>query len=101
MVFRGEMITLIFLDEFFGIPRVPRKKRFVVFAGVDEEKVGLVVDSLVGRREIVIKSLDKTFMDVRGFAGATVLGDGQVSLILDIPALMDQSRMARESLHIS
>lgn len=101
MVFRGEMITLIFLDDFFGIPRVERKKRFVVFAGVDEEKVGLVVDSLVGRREIVIKSLDKTFMDVRGFAGATVLGDGQVSLILDIPALMDQSRVARESLHIA
>jgi two-component system chemotaxis sensor kinase CheA len=100
MVFRGEMITLIFLDEFFEIPRVPRKKRFVVFAGVDEERVGLIVDSLIGRREIVIKSLDKTFMDVRGFAGATVLGDGQVSLILDVPALMDQSREARDSLRI-
>lgn len=95
MVFRGEMITLIYLDEFFDLPRRPRRKRFIVFAGVDEERVGIVVDSLIGRREIVIKSLDKTFMDVRGFAGATVLGDGQVSLILDIPALIDETRKLR------
>lgn len=100
MVFRGEMLTLLYLDRLFEIPSRPRKKRFIVFAGVDEEKVGIVVDQLIGRREIVIKSLDRTFMDVRGFAGATVLGDGQVSLILDVPALMDQSKKMRKSLQL-
>ncbi len=96
IVFRGEVITLLRLDDFFGLPRQKKRKRFIVFAGVDDDKVGFVVDSLIGRREIVIKSLDKTFMDVKGFAGATVLGDGQVSLILDVPAVMERSRQDRK-----
>ncbi len=92
VTFRDEIAPLLYLNEVFGLPRAARRRQFIVFAGIDEQKVGLVVDALIGRREIVIKSLDKTFMDVRGFAGATVLGDGRVSLILDIPALMEDSK---------
>ena len=69
---------------------VLRTSRF--FAEDDDSKIGLVVDSLIGRREIVSKTLDKRFVSVKGVQGATVLGDGTVSLILDVPALVDDAK---------
>ncbi len=89
---RDEVIPLLYLYEYFELPYSGNRKFFVVFVGVDDNKVGLVVDKLIGRREIVIKSLNKRFASVRGFAGGTVLGDGTVSLILDIPVLVQQSK---------
>ena len=51
---------------------------------------GLVVDELLGQRDIVIKSLGRSLSDVRGFAGATDLGDQRVALVLDAPALLEE-----------
>lgn len=92
IMFREEIIPLIYLDRWFDLPGADSKKSFIVFAGDDDNKIGLVVNSLIGRREIVIKSLDKRYVDVKGFAGATILGDGTVSLILDVPALIEDAR---------
>ena len=67
-------------DDATGPPR-PGEHLVIVEAG--ESACALVVDALVGRQEIVIKSLARVFRDIRGLAGATVLGDGSVALILD------------------
>ena len=92
---RDEVVPLIYLEEFFGLTSRPEdNKFFIVLAGDVDNKVGLVVNHLYGRREIVIKSLDRRFTSVKGFAGGTVLGDGTVSLILDIPVLVEESRKA-------
>jgi len=89
---RDEVVPLIYLEEFFGLdPRPGDNKFFIVLAGDVDNKIGLVVNHLYGKQEIVIKSLDRRFASVKGFAGGTVLGDGNVSLILDIPALIDES----------
>ncbi len=60
----------------------------IVVARADDKLVGLAVDSLIGKQEIVIKSLGEYLGDIRGIAGASILGDGQVALILDIPTLV-------------
>ena len=89
---RDEVIPLIYLQEFFELdPRPEDNKFFIVLAGDVDSKVGLVVNHLYGKQEIVIKSLDRRFASVKGFAGGTVLGDGTVSLILDIPTLIEES----------
>lgn len=61
---------------------------YVVVVGVAERRVGLIVDSLLGEQEIVIKSLGKFIGDIRGISGATILGDGHIALILDINGLL-------------
>jgi len=56
-----------------------------------ETALGLIVDELIGIQEVVLKSLEKNFRAVRGLSGASILGDGRVSLILDVDALIDMS----------
>ena len=90
--FRETVIPLIFLQHYFDLGEARSNKNFIVFAEDDDSKIGLVVDSLIGRREIVSKALDKRFISVKGVQGATVLGDGTVSLILDVPALVDDAK---------
>ncbi len=58
-------------------------------------RLGLVVDELRGQQDIVIKPLGKSLRDVRGFAGATDLGDQRVALVLDAPALLEEDRWPR------
>jgi two-component system chemotaxis sensor kinase CheA len=62
----------------------------VVAVRLGERQVGIVVSSLVGEQEVVIKSLSRALGDVRGVSGATILGDGQVALIVDVPSLLNQ-----------
>ncbi|MBI3891906.1 MAG: chemotaxis protein CheA [Candidatus Wallbacteria bacterium] len=90
--FRETVIPLIYLQDYFELGEQRSNKSFIVFAEDDDSKIGLVVDSLIGRREIVSKTLDKRFVSVKGVQGATVLGDGTVSLILDVPALVDDAK---------
>ncbi|MBI2944859.1 MAG: chemotaxis protein CheW, partial [Candidatus Wallbacteria bacterium] len=90
--FRETVIPLIYLQDYFELGDHRSNKSFIVFAEDDDSKIGLVVDSLIGRREIVSKTLDKQFVSVKGVQGATVLGDGTVSLILDVPALVDDAK---------
>jgi len=60
----------------------------VVVVSMGAQKIGFVVDSLIGQEEVVIKPLGALLHGMRGLAGATITGDGRISLILDIPGLM-------------
>ncbi len=58
----------------------------------EQERVAVMVDELLGQQQVVIKSLEKNFKKVEGIAGATILGDGTVSFILDVRGLIELSR---------
>ncbi|AEC52050.1 histidine kinase (cheA) [Pyrococcus sp. NA2] len=88
IVLRGEIIPVIMLHELFGLP-VPEVDSFpAIIVDHGAQKVAIGVDELLHKRDIVIKSLGKFLSNVRGFAGATILGDGSVVLIIDIGGLL-------------
>jgi two-component system chemotaxis sensor kinase CheA len=64
-------------------------KRTVVIVQNGETTIGLLVDQLIGMQEVVLKSLEKNFRTIPGLSGASILGDGRVSLILDLDAVID------------
>jgi len=68
-----------------------KEKLPVVVAGISEKRIGIVVDELVGEQEIVIKSLGNYIGDIPGLAGATIMGDGSVALILDVRGLISEA----------
>lgn len=88
--FREEYIPLINLRSLFKLPAEPEGHADSLIAIVENggQKVGLIVDELFGQQQVVIKSLEVNFKRIEGFAGATILGDGSVALILDIAGLM-------------
>ncbi|HEX3032449.1 MAG TPA: chemotaxis protein CheA, partial [Bacillota bacterium] len=91
IVVRGRVLPLMRLRELFNHPESgtgESGKTFVVVVNLGGNQVGLVVDSLIGEQEVVIKSLGKFIGDVQGIAGATILGDGSVALIVDVPSMM-------------
>lgn len=83
---REKIIPLIGLHELFRMPCSKRKTKnvFIVVVGLAEKRLGLVVDELIGSQEIVVKSIGSYVGQVEGVAGATILGDGSVALILDV-----------------
>lgn len=95
---RDETVPLLRLDRALGCPRSTNgNEPFpVVITEIGPRLVAVGVHSLVGQREIVINALDRLLKRVEGFAGATILGTGRVSLILDIPGLMKPGRLATE-----
>ncbi len=66
-------------------------KRIVVVVQNGETTIGLLVDQLIGMQEVVLKSLEKNFRTISGLSGASILGDGRVSLILDLDAVIDMA----------
>ena len=89
IVLRDEVVPLVKMWQVFGIEKVLEEEDLtVVFVERGDKKLGLVVDYLIGQQEIVIKPLGKVFQNVKGVAGATILGDGRVALILDIATLV-------------
>jgi two-component system chemotaxis sensor kinase CheA len=94
---RGASLPLCRLAQLFGLPREQRRRDFVVIAQVAGRRLGFVVDELVGQRDIVIKPLGPSLKGVRGFAGATELGDQRVALVLDVAALIEEVLMSAES----
>ncbi len=87
---REEYLPLTYLYERFGITPtyLNPAEGIVLVLGVDDKKSALFVDSLVGQQQVVVKNLESNFRKVPGISGATILGDGGVSLILDVSALM-------------
>jgi two-component system chemotaxis sensor kinase CheA len=84
-VIREKVLPLIWLHDYFNIPRRKRRKNvFIVVLGVAEKRLGLVVDELVGNQEVVVKPLGTYIGKIEGFSGATILGDGSVACILDV-----------------
>ena len=86
---RGATLPLCRLDHLFRLRPVHNDRRFVVVCAVGHRRVGFVVDALDGQQDIVIKALGKSLQNVRGFAGATDLGDQRVALVLDAPGLLE------------
>ena len=87
---REDVISLIRLNRLFGIQSdEQRDYHFVVIVGSAEKKMGLMVDSLIGEEDVVIKPLKDRYTNSPGIAGATILGDGTVSLIIDVSQLLD------------
>ncbi|KKM12375.1 chemotaxis protein CheA [Clostridiales bacterium PH28_bin88] len=92
---RGQVLPLFRLDRVlgFGTGEVAVEKFPVVVVGISERRLGFIVDTLIGEQEIVIKSLGDYIGQVPGLAGATIMGDGRVALILDIRGLVGQTGM--------
>ncbi|MGG3882934.1 chemotaxis protein CheW [Brevibacillus panacihumi] len=89
--FRGRVVPLVSLEEIFQVPSNQEETNdevAVVIVRKGEKMAGLVVDSFIGQQEIVLKSLGKYLVNVFAISGATILGDGQVALIIDCNALI-------------
>ena len=87
---RNNVISVISIEELFHYPERERDNYYIVILGYGEKQVGLIVDELYGEQEIVIKNLDSELVNTPGIAGANILGDGRVSLILDINKLIER-----------
>jgi two-component system chemotaxis sensor kinase CheA len=94
---REQLLTLVRLNRLDRIHAVDseskKKKNFVIVIGAAEKRFGLVVDSLVGEEELVIKALPSEIISSDLVSGASILGDGTVVLILNVPAVL--SRLSR------
>jgi two-component system, chemotaxis family, sensor kinase CheA len=99
MSLRGTTLPICRLDEMFGLQRngSPPRRQFAVVAQLGTRRLGVVVDQLVGEQDIVIKALGPSLSDVRGFAGATELGDQRVGLVLDAAAIIEEVLAGSES----
>jgi len=99
MRLRDEVLSLVHIADIFEVERVfdSSEHAYVVVLGLAETKVGLIVDSLVGQEEIVIKSMGEYLKGMEGIAGATIRGDGGVTLIVDVAALMHMAKTIKSS----
>ncbi len=88
IIYRGNVIPLVRLNERLDIQADESEKKYVIIVNVGDKTVGLLVDSLLGQQEIVIKPLGKTLKSLKEYIGATILGNGLVTLILDVGALL-------------
>lgn len=98
---RGEYLPLIPLHQVFAItPRFTDPAQgIIVILETDGQKVGLQIDELIGQQQIVVKNLESNYRKVTGISGATILGDGGVSLILDVSALISsRQKLTTESI---
>lgn len=98
---RGEIVPYVKMREWFGADGQPPEIQQVVIVREQGRRLGILVDHVIGEHQTVIKSLGKVYRDVDGVSGATILGDGTVSLILDVPRIMRvteemESRFARQ-----
>ena len=89
---RGKVLPLVDLREVLEVPGQESEEEsahYVVVVGLAERRAGVLVDRLMGQPEVVIKALGELVGPATGIAGATILGDGRVRLILDVGQLMD------------
>lgn len=87
---RNEVISILRLSRLFNIKETSKSDySFVVIVGSQEKKIGIMVDALIGEEDVVIKPLRDQFTNSPGIAGASVLGDGSVSLIIDVSQLLE------------
>ncbi len=89
---RGEIVAFVRLRHLFEVAGAAPKIQKVVIVGIGQSRIGLVVDQVLGQHQTVIKSLSRLHDDQEGFSGATILGDGSVALILDVPHLVKFAR---------
>ena len=91
---RDQLVPYVHLRKEFAINGEPPEIEQVVVTSHNGQRVGFVVDHVIGEHQTVIKSLGRMYRDVQGLSGATILGDGKVALILDIPQLIQRAEQA-------
>ncbi|WQV51180.1 chemotaxis histidine kinase/response regulator CheAY2 [Helicobacter pylori] len=91
---RDEVLSLVRLSDIFKVDAILESNSdvYVVIIGLADQKIGVIVDYLIGQEEVVIKSLGYYLKNARGIAGATVRGDGKITLIVDVGAMMDMAK---------
>ena len=91
---RDEILPLVRLSDMFDVENVIDNgdQVYVVVIGIAESKLGIIVDGLVGQEEVVIKSMGEYLQGIEGIAGATIRGDGGVTLITDVSSMMDMAK---------
>ena len=82
--FREKVLPVVRLSDFLGLEGTRQKRFYLIILGKAEKRIAVAVDRLRGQQEIVIKPLDDTFGKSRGIAGASILGDGRIVLIIDV-----------------
>jgi len=85
---RDHILPILDLRKFFGYDTQTENRENIVIVHFGTAKVGLIVDELLGEFQTVIKPMNRIFKNLKGIGGATILGDGMVSPILDIPVLL-------------
>ncbi len=91
---RDEVLSLVRLSDIFKVDAILESNSdvYVVIIGLADQKIGVIVDYLIGQEEVVIKSLGYYLKNTRGIAGATVRGDGKITLIVDVGAMMNMAK---------
>ncbi|BCZ17306.1 Histidine kinase CheA [Helicobacter sp. NHP19-003] len=91
---RDEVLSLVRLADIFKVDAILETSRevYVVIIGLADQKIGLIVDYLIGQEEVVIKSLGYYLKSTKGIAGATVRGDGKITLIVDVGTMMEMAK---------
>jgi two-component system chemotaxis sensor kinase CheA len=95
---RGQVLPFVRLGELFGIESTPGARENIVVVKYAGQRFGIVIDVLLGEAQTVIKPLSKLFSQVKGISGSSILGSGDVALILDVPALMQQAQRKVQAL---
>ncbi|UXI00566.1 chemotaxis protein CheA [Photobacterium sp. TY1-4] len=91
IIVRDKAIPLFYLQDWLiamGLPKRDRDHGHVVIVQIGHQRIGFVVDTLIGQEEVVIKPLDELLQGTPGMAGATITSDGHIALILDVPNLL-------------
>lgn len=95
---RDEYVSVILLNEVFSLSKERTKNYgYIIIVSIGDKKLGLVVDSLIGSQDIVIKPLKNSFTRVKAIAGCAILGDGSIALIIDINQLIESERRSEIS----
>lgn len=90
---RNEVLSLLRMADFYKVETSKELENpYIVIVKAAERKLGLIVDTLLGQEEIVIKPLGELLKDTKGISGATIMGDGLVTLIVDIATLVGEQR---------
>ncbi|WP_312232835.1 chemotaxis protein CheA [Stutzerimonas nitrititolerans] len=88
---RGEVLPFIRLRDYFDLDGLAGRRENLVVVNYGGHKAGLIVDALLGEYQTVIKPLGRLFANLSGISGSTILGSGEVALILDVPALVQRA----------
>ncbi|MDT5041003.1 MAG: two-component system, chemotaxis family, sensor kinase CheA, partial [Actinoplanes sp.] len=94
---RGKLLPLVRLDRALGLEVGGDQGVYIMVLQADGRRFGLVVDRVLNTEEVVVKALNSRFKDIGMYAGATIMGDGKVGLILDVSSLARRSNLAQDS----
>ncbi len=91
---RGELVPYIDLRNLFGVPYDEKRDNHLIVANIDNSTIGIVVDTIIGQYQTVIKPLSHAFKNIEEISGSTILGDGSIAFILDLSKIADRVQAA-------